>query len=143
MSFQLLVGKVVVISGSATGIGRSTAIAAAKNGASLVLHHLGQPTAKEMTEVEGEVRKLGAKSVVVEGDISEQATGQKVSTAQGHHPDLLKGRSPCRRLPALESLTLDRLSRLPYRHSVGSTLWCPTQAYALFGHYSTSRPICT
>lgn len=84
MSFQLLVGKVVVISGSATGIGRSTAIAAAKNGASLVLHHLGQPTAKEMAEVEGEVKKLGAKSVVVEGDISEQATGRKVSTARHH-----------------------------------------------------------
>ena len=95
MSYGLLVGKTVVITGAATGIGRATAIgelmqevssrvrahftAAAKNGARLVLHHLGGPTATEMSEVEERVKEIGAKYVVVEGDISDNATSTKVS----------------------------------------------------------------
>ncbi|KAK1923417.1 glucose 1-dehydrogenase [Papiliotrema laurentii] len=74
MAYNLLQGKTVIITGAATGIGRATAIAAARNGASLVLHHLGGPTEKEMREVEEKVKELGAKVVIVAGDISEQST---------------------------------------------------------------------
>lgn len=54
-------------------------IAAAKNGAQLVLHHLGGPTANEMKEVEDKVKEAGGKVVVVEGDISETSTASLVS----------------------------------------------------------------
>jgi len=54
-------------------------IAAAKNGAQLVLHHLGAPTSSEMKEVEDKVKEIGGKVVVVEGDISETSTASLVS----------------------------------------------------------------
>jgi L-rhamnose 1-dehydrogenase len=52
--------------------------AAAKNGANLVLHHLGGPTANEAKEVEEAVKAAGAKVAVVEGDIAQQETSTKV-----------------------------------------------------------------
>ncbi|ORX38851.1 putative glucose 1-dehydrogenase [Kockovaella imperatae] len=71
MSFNLLPGKTIVITGAATGIGRATAIGAAKNGANVVLHHLGSPTSKEMSETVSQLETIGAKFVVIEGDISD------------------------------------------------------------------------
>ena len=98
MSSNLLTGKTVVITGSATGIGRSTALgeyttfschtatwtdflvrsAVVQNGANVVLHHLGAPTSKEMAEVVDEIKKLGGRCAEVEGDISEQDTANLV-----------------------------------------------------------------
>ena len=43
----LLRNKIVAITGSSSGIGRATAIACAKQGASLFLHHLNTSTAKK------------------------------------------------------------------------------------------------
>ncbi|KAI1212066.1 uncharacterized protein F4807DRAFT_450663 [Annulohypoxylon truncatum] len=43
---RLLDGKVVIITGCSTGIGRATAIECARHGAKLVLHHIGDAQAK-------------------------------------------------------------------------------------------------
>ena len=75
----LLKGKTVVITGSASGIGRSTALAAASQGANLVLHHLGAPTAHQAEEVRSEVESRGAKAIVVEGDVADLETSELVS----------------------------------------------------------------
>ena len=53
--------------------------AAARNGANVVLHHLGGPTIKEMTALVSELKELGAKHVVVEGDISVPEVSKLVS----------------------------------------------------------------
>ena len=99
MSYNLLPGKTVIITGAATGIGRATAIgqysprpflcfvltlykAAARNGANVVIHHLGAPTDAEAISLQEELTKLGAKSLVVEGDISDPATSAMVSLAK-------------------------------------------------------------
>ena len=54
-------------------------VEAAKNGANLVLHHLGPSTLAEITEVERECQASGAKTTIVGGDISDPNTAQAVS----------------------------------------------------------------
>lgn len=81
MSYNLLPGKVVVVTGCSTGIGRGIAIEAAKNGANLVLHHLGPSTLAEITEVERECQASGAKTTIVGGDISDPNTAQAIVSA--------------------------------------------------------------
>ncbi|WWD16249.1 hypothetical protein CI109_100675 [Kwoniella shandongensis] len=81
MSYGLLKGKVVAITGCSTGIGRSIAIGAARNGANVVLHHLGESTASDIAAVESECSKAGAKTVVVPGDIAEPATASAIVSA--------------------------------------------------------------
>ncbi|RSH92094.1 hypothetical protein EHS25_008506 [Saitozyma podzolica] len=81
MAYNLLPGKVVVVTGCSTGIGRAIAIGAAKNGANLVLHHLGESTLSDIKEVEAEVAKAGGKSVIVAGDIASEETATKIVAA--------------------------------------------------------------
>ncbi|WVQ85755.1 hypothetical protein IAT38_007922 [Cryptococcus sp. DSM 104549] len=81
MSFGLLKGKVVAVTGCSTGIGRAIAIGAARNGANVVLHHLGQSTASDIAQVEEECVKAGAQTVIVPGDIAEPATATEIVSA--------------------------------------------------------------
>ena len=60
-----------------------------------MLHHLGEPTEKEMREVEEKVKELGAKVVIVAGDISEQSTSTLVRLSR-HSLTLTKRRIRCR-----------------------------------------------
>ncbi|ODO02839.1 hypothetical protein I350_05680 [Cryptococcus amylolentus CBS 6273] len=82
MSFGLLKGKVVAVTGCSTGIGRAIAIGAARNGANLVLHHLGDDsTRSDIAQVESACHDLGAKTVVVPGDISDAKTASAIVSA--------------------------------------------------------------
>jgi NAD(P)-dependent dehydrogenase (short-subunit alcohol dehydrogenase family) len=63
-------GKVVLITGAATGIGRATALAFAKAGASLVLGDLNETGASETVAL---VREAGAKVHFVRTDVSREA----------------------------------------------------------------------
>ncbi|ORY31048.1 putative glucose 1-dehydrogenase [Naematelia encephala] len=74
----LLPGKTVIVTGSSTGIGRAIAITAAKNGANVVLHHLGDSTLDDVTEVKSHVEAAGMKAIVVAGDISDPETATKI-----------------------------------------------------------------
>lgn len=51
----------------------------AKNGANMVLHHLGDSTLSDVKELEKECAAAGAKTVVVAGDISNEQTAKDVS----------------------------------------------------------------
>ncbi|WRT67479.1 uncharacterized protein IL334_004451 [Kwoniella shivajii] len=81
MSFGLLKGKVVAVTGCSTGIGRAIAIGAARNGANVILHHLGDSTRKDIEGVEAECSRLGAKTVIVPGDIAEPSTASAIVEA--------------------------------------------------------------
>lgn len=77
---SLLVDKVVVITGSSRGIGRACAIEAAKHGANVVCHYLGdEVTTREAESLKKEIETLGRKAVIVPGDIAKQSTSQEVS----------------------------------------------------------------
>jgi hypothetical protein len=54
-------------------------IGAARNGANLILHHLGESTQLDIEEVEKACKDQGAKTVIVAGDIANQETAVAVS----------------------------------------------------------------
>lgn len=64
-----LQGKVAIVTGSATGIGRACAIAMAREGASVAIDYIGAPD--DANGVVAEIEKAGGKAIAVEADISQ------------------------------------------------------------------------
>ena len=60
-------GKIAVVTGAASGIGRSTAIALAREGADVVLADLNR---EGLTEVRGEIEKLGRRGLAIPADVT-------------------------------------------------------------------------
>jgi L-rhamnose 1-dehydrogenase len=76
---SLLADKVVIITGSSRGIGRACALEAARHGAKLVLHYLGDDvTTKEAESLKKEIEGLGRQAVIIPGDIAKQETSIEV-----------------------------------------------------------------
>lgn len=67
--------KVMIITGAATGIGRATAIRAAKEQATLVLVDLKKQEGEELLK---EVLKIGAKAIFLTLDLSKEEDAQKM-----------------------------------------------------------------
>ncbi len=74
----LLSGTVVVISGVGPGLGRSIALASAREGADLVL---AARTAARLDEVAKEVTALGQRAVTVPADITEEQSAAHLAQA--------------------------------------------------------------
>ena len=73
MSKKLL-GKVALITGASSGIGRASALALAEEGANLVLTARRQ---ERLAELEQAIRKIGGKAIIVVGDSREEETARK------------------------------------------------------------------
>jgi 3-oxoacyl-[acyl-carrier protein] reductase len=63
-----LSGKTAMVTGSAVGVGRATALALARRGANVVVNYSRSKT--EATETAREVERLGAKALLVRADVS-------------------------------------------------------------------------
>lgn len=74
---KLFSGKVVVVTGGSRGIGAATALAFAKEGASLVISST-QNSEKHASEVVQEIKDLGQQALWVPGDINNPATGELI-----------------------------------------------------------------
>jgi glucose 1-dehydrogenase len=71
-----LEGKVAIVTGGNSGIGKAIVLALAKAGANIVIDYVADPNATE--ELEQQVAKLGDKAVGVEADVSKIADLQKL-----------------------------------------------------------------
>jgi len=83
-------GKVAIVTGSSTGIGRATALQLAEAGANLVLHY--SKSAEDANIVAGLVRDLGRQAVVLQADFRERdAIARFAQDAESHwgHVDVL------------------------------------------------------
>ena len=68
-----LAGKVVLITGGDSGIGRAVAIAFAREGADVAITHLGKSEEKDARETSDWVRKAGRRCVAIAVDLRERA----------------------------------------------------------------------
>ena len=69
---MLLKDKTVFVTGASAGIGRATAIGAARAGADVAINYLGKPdgAASAVAEIEA----LGRKAIAIEGDVADPRT---------------------------------------------------------------------
>ena len=65
MANTLLTGKIAIITGASSGIGRSTALALAREGAAVVIH---ARRTEKLEQLASDIRKTGAKVRAVTGD---------------------------------------------------------------------------
>ena len=63
-----LSGKVAIVTGSATGIGQAIAVRFAREGASVVIDYVGEPSACEKTQAD--IARSGGQSIAVAADVS-------------------------------------------------------------------------
>ena len=77
-----LKGKVVLITGSSTGIGAAAAVAFGANGASVAVHY--NKSKAEAEKVAADVQKAGGKAILVQGDVTSSAVCKAIvdKTAQ-------------------------------------------------------------
>jgi glucose 1-dehydrogenase len=67
---QRLSGKVAIVTGAATGIGKATAIRLAKEGAHVVVNYVTQPDKAQ--EVIATIERNGGRAVALQGDVSKE-----------------------------------------------------------------------
>ncbi|KAG0291796.1 hypothetical protein BGZ98_002872, partial [Dissophora globulifera] len=73
---QDLIGKVALVTASYKGLGKGFAIALARRGADLVIHHRKNPV--EAEQVAQEIQALGRKVLITQGDLSTVTTAEKI-----------------------------------------------------------------
>ena len=65
-----LSGKVALITGGDSGIGKATALLFAENGADIVIAYLSET--KDAKETQKEIKKMGRKCYIIKGDLSKE-----------------------------------------------------------------------
>ena len=73
-------GKVILVTGGATGLGAAIALGAAKRGAKAVILNCSK-SLKEAEATAAAVRAAGAEAVIVQGDVAEDADCRRIAAA--------------------------------------------------------------
>lgn len=90
MSKGRLAGKVALITGASRGIGRATALAFAREGASIVVNYAGNAAAAKT--VVGEIEQLGTSAIAIQADVGNMSHYPKLfeqTISSFQHIDIL------------------------------------------------------
>lgn len=90
MSKGRLAGKVALITGASRGIGRATALAFAREGASIVVNYAGNAAAAKT--VVGEIEQLGTSAIAIQADVGNMSHYPKLfeqTVSSFQHIDIL------------------------------------------------------
>jgi L-rhamnose 1-dehydrogenase len=77
----LLAGKVAAVTGGVTGIGRAIALEYLRQGAAVVVNHIGDQTSTEHFQSMLREAPKGARLIEFPGDIGKRETGQQLVEA--------------------------------------------------------------
>jgi glucose 1-dehydrogenase len=77
MSPQKLAGKVALVTGASSGIGKAAAVGMAEDGADVALNYLTAPEGAE--EAAGRIRAMGRKAMLCPLDVSDQAAVEQMT----------------------------------------------------------------
>ncbi|MDE1148730.1 MAG: SDR family NAD(P)-dependent oxidoreductase [Azospirillaceae bacterium] len=105
---ERLAGKTAVVTGAADGLGRAIAVALAREGADMVLHHLLPDEAAAATETARQVQSLGRTGVVVQADITRSSgayTLAAAAVAAFDHIDILVNNAGFRLMLPFDEMT--------------------------------------
>jgi NAD(P)-dependent dehydrogenase (short-subunit alcohol dehydrogenase family) len=109
-----LLGKVAIITGGDSGIGRATAYAFACEGASVVLSYLPQEES-DAQEIKKAIEEIGQKVLLIPGDIQLESVCQKIVTQTietfGKLDIVINNAAYQMSLPELDDITEEELDR--------------------------------
>jgi len=126
-----LTGKVALITGASSGIGQETALAFAREGASIGINYARSEQGAQTT-LEG-VRAVGARGLVLQADVADEASVQPMVEAvisEFGHLDILvnnAGTTYFVDLANLEDMTSDKWDRI-FDVNVKGIFWCSRAA---------------
>ncbi|MHB8276516.1 MAG: SDR family NAD(P)-dependent oxidoreductase [Candidatus Humimicrobiaceae bacterium] len=125
-----LTGKVAIVTGSGRGIGKSLALALAREGADVVVADLNKENADQTCE---EIKSLGRKSISIKADISKKDEVQDVFKKIMKHFGQLdiainNAGVPGSRLPAAEDIDIKDFQRFIDIMLLGYFMCCQEEA---------------
>lgn len=118
-----LAGRVALVTGSSSGIGRGVALAFASEGADVVINH---PTAAETAaaeEVAAAVRQAGRRALVLRADVSQEAEVERLVAAARDafgHIDILVNNAGIAAAAAVHEMTTETWDRVLGVHLRGT-----------------------
>lgn len=120
-----LTGKVAIVTGAASGIGRAVAIELAKFGANIALVDV---QVEKIHEVDEEIKKIGRDSLIIIADVSNRAEVenmvQKVLNKFGKIDILVNCAGIFSRVMAIEKLTEENIDRIFAVNFKGTVFCC-------------------
>ncbi len=126
-----LLGKVALITGGDSGIGKATALLFAENGADIVIAYLSE--SEDAKETQKEIKEMGRKCYIIKGDLSKESNCKRavqVTIDKLSKLDILVNNIALHwEIEGLENISTDQLVRT-FSNNVFSYFWVTKYALA-------------
>ena len=126
-----LLGKVALITGGDSGIGKATALLFAENGADIVIAYLSE--SEDAKETQKEIKEMGRKCYIIKGDLSKESNCkravQKTIEKLSKLDILVNNIALHWEIEGLENISTDQLVRT-FSNNVFSYFWVTKYALA-------------
>lgn len=118
-----LAGRVALVTGSSSGIGRGVALAFASEGADVVINHPAAAETAAAEQVAAAVRQAGRRALIVRADVSQEAEVERLVAAARDvfgHIDILVNNAGIAAAAAVHEMTTETWDRVLGVHLRGT-----------------------